>query len=124
MRSIGIVSVAGLVAATYGAIEAPVHIFQRSSTSTEKSGNLLSISPKDARLFLAQRLGLSSYHNLQGAGDDTVRLLNGYGHTQIPLFGSNEDHTSYRRLLVVIEGLDQPQGMLHMRCLLDNGSQN
>ena len=101
----------GLIASTNGALEAPVYTFDHPSTPIKKNDNLLSISPQDARLFLTHRLGLSRYHNLQDAGDDAIQLLNGYGGTQAPLFGADEEEDSrLRRLLVIVDGVEKPQG--------------
>ena len=111
MRLIGLFALVGLIACSHGALEAPVYTFGRTLASTKKSGNILSISPGDARLFLAHRLGLSRYHNLRDAREDTLHLLNDHGGTQAPLFSSDDGDTRLRRLLLVIEGVEQPRGI-------------
>jgi hypothetical protein len=62
----------------------------------------LKISPENARLVIAHRLGLSAYHQLENADDNTLSILNKH---QKPLF--SEEHPS-RKLLVIVEGVENP----------------
>ena len=91
------------------ASDALVYTFDRTPPSQRSTPP--SISPESARLFLAHRLGLSQFHNLEDADEDTLRLLNDYGGSQAPLFEAGDKHI--RRLLVIVEGLDDPASMEH-----------
>ena len=73
------------------------------------------ISPNTARLLLAQRLGLSRYHSIQDvAQDDLVNLLatlDHYGGNQRPLFDDDELIGAEEKVLLMVEGVPNPQGM-------------
>ena len=67
-----------------------------------------SISFENARLWLTNRLGLSSTLDLDKADTDTISLLNKYGDgSQATLFSPTE---SRPRKLVIIEGVEHPNG--------------
>ena len=70
-----------------------------------------SISPNTARLLLAQRLGLSQYHSLEGADESILDILNTYGGKHQELF-THEEHTrSNDRLLLIVDGVTKPEGL-------------
>lgn len=101
------ITVASITAASITTADALVYTFDQTSPSQSTSKS--TISAENTRLFLAQRLGLSQFHSLENADDDTLRLLDDYGGSQTPLFKSNDRHV--RRLLVIIEGLEDPASM-------------
>lgn len=72
----------------------------------------LSISPNTARLLLAQRLGLSQYHSLGQANEDDLGILNTYGGIQQQLFGNDDLLRSANKLIIIVEGLSNPEGVL------------
>lgn len=102
MRSALVALLAALAAAVQAASEASVWTFDRDSLPSIKPS---SISPENARLILAHRLGLSSYHSLKDADESTINLLNNFGGAEKPLFNEPSE-TEGRRLLVIIEGLE------------------
>lgn len=69
-----------------------------------------SVSPSTARLLLAQRLELSQYHSLEGADDSTVQYLNALGGTQKQIFLSGDQEETTQKLLVIVEGWENPKG--------------
>ena len=105
-------ALAGLVWAsaalqTYAALsEASVYFFDKNTNPSEAQPP--SVSPSTARLLLAQRLGLSQYHSLKGAGDSTIKYLNALGGTQNPIFSDEEQEPL--KLLIFIEGWENPKG--------------
>jgi hypothetical protein len=90
--------------------EAPVYILDRSKSLSNDDGPSPTVNPRTARLLLAHRLGLSPYHPLESADDDTLNLLNAYGGIQTPLFGQFDRSLPTTRLLFLIEGVDNPDG--------------
>ena len=90
-----------VAAAVQGAQQASVWTFDRSNSVPQTSRP--SISPENARLLLAHRLGLSSYHSLKNADENTISLLN-IGE-QKSLFDESSDGAG-RKLLVIVEGLE------------------
>ena len=70
-----------------------------------------SISPNTARLLLAQRLGLSQFHSLEGADESTLDVLNTYGGKQQQLFNDEQHARSNDRLLLVVDGVTKPEGL-------------
>ena len=104
--------VAGAFSAVQAAIfEAPVYIFNDKSTASA-SHDLPSLSPETARLVLADRLGLSQYHSLLGANEFTIQHLNQLGALRSQHLLNDEPEQGRRsgRLLLVIEGIETPQG--------------
>ena len=80
--------------------EALIYTFPESSQGRSRTPT---ISPNDARLLFAQRLGLSEYHSLGDVHQDTLELLNVYGGQQRSIF-DDASKDGLRRLLVVVEG--------------------
>lgn len=86
-------------------------VYINSDVPSEDGGKPPSISPSDARLLFAQRLGLSQYHSLGDIGQDSFKFLNTYGEWQENLFSEERWHNP-RRLLVIVEGVQHPQDLL------------
>jgi hypothetical protein len=109
MKSLAILSLASAVAQVIAASpEASVYL---SDSSQQHHTKPPSISPLEARLLFAQRLGLSSYDSLGDVSDSTLELLNLYGGAQKQLF-HEEQWQSPSRLLAIVEGVEHPEGML------------
>ena len=88
--------------------EALVYISEAASPPSHEV--LPSISPITARLLLAQRLGLSQYHSLEGADESTIEALNVYGVKETQLFGYEERREATEKLLVIVDGVSNPKG--------------
>ena len=69
-----------------------------------------SVSPETARLILAQRLGLSRFHSIQHANDETIQQLNAYGGRQQKLFGREDRERTRAHVLVWIEDVEDATG--------------
>lgn len=112
MRLHASIFIAGAFSVVQAAVlEAPVYIFNDKSTASA-SQDLPSLSPETARLVLADRLGLSQYHSLLGANELTIKYLNQLGALRSQHLLNDEPERSRRsgRLLLVIEGVETPQG--------------
>lgn len=66
------------------------------------------LDPSEARLVIAQRLGLSRYHNLNKATDRTLRLLNAFSPAPESLLSAHQEERP-RQALVIIEGVEDPE---------------
>ncbi len=91
--------------------EAPLYVQDGSLSSPISKAQ--SISPNTARLLLAQRLGLSQYHDLGDADEVALDVLNRYGGPQQSAFGEEDEpqKQSLDRLLFIIEGVEYPEGI-------------
>ena len=69
-----------------------------------------SITPHEARLLLAQRLGLSQYHSLGDVEESTLEFLNTYGGPSTHLFSEKQWDDGPRRVLAIVEGVQHPEG--------------
>lgn len=108
-------SVAGVVcAASQSAVVYTVGSF---STLPKVASDIPSIQPQTARLLLSQTLGLSEYHTLKGASEDTLQDLNGLAETQTPLFDGSHHNQSRQRVLLIVEGIEKPEG-IHLKAFL------
>ncbi|OJD35117.1 uncharacterized protein BKCO1_1900016 [Diplodia corticola] len=61
------------------------------------------LSPDTARLVFAQRLGLSQYHSLKHADDDTIQHINDFGSPRHQLL--DDDELEPKQFMVVVEGV-------------------
>ena len=107
MRSLRTLLAAGLASAA--AVEAPVYTFGPSSH--QATGRPPSISAANARLYLAQRLGLSQFESLGLADNTTLQLLNTERVGQIPLF-SDAGEQDTRRSLIIVEDIEDAERAL------------
>lgn len=69
-----------------------------------------SVSPTTARLLFAQRLGLSHYHSLDGADEDTIELINQFGGKHGQLFIDRVERQPDQKVLVFVENVEHPEG--------------
>lgn len=90
--------------------EAPLYI--QDDSPNPPTSKAPSISPATARLLLAQRLGLSQYHDLGDVDETTLDVLNTYGGPQQSAFGEEAAprQQSPDKLLFIIEGVEYPEG--------------
>ena len=96
--------IASVVAYAFASLDAVVYTLD----ATARNGQALSIGGENARLWLANRLGLSSFYSLEQADTNTLSLLNQYEDDQEPLFSPAETKS---RKLVIIEGVQSPEGI-------------
>lgn len=92
------------------AVAAEALIYTSDVPSPASRAGTPSISPNTARLLLAQRLGLSQYHSLEGADKSTLDILNTYGGKQQQLFAHEEHSRSNDRFLLIVDGVTKPEG--------------
>lgn len=94
---------------TYAASpEASVYFFDKNTEPSEAQPP--SLSPSTARLLLAQRLELSQYHSLKDADSSTIRQLNALGGTPKQIFPNEEQGETPMKLLIIVEGWEDPKG--------------
>ncbi|KAL8955303.1 MAG: hypothetical protein Q9183_006701, partial [Haloplaca sp. 2 TL-2023] len=89
------------------AVASPAYIYVTGSTDKATPQTL---SPVNARLLLARRLGLSKYHSLENAEDSTLKILNDYGGEQRTLLSEEEQWSGDRRNLVVVDDVEDLDG--------------
>lgn len=77
---------------------------------TAPRGEATSISTITTRLLLAQRLGLSQYHSLEDASDDSIQVLNSFGGVQELSFLDESRERRTDKFVAIIENVDQPEG--------------
>lgn len=90
-----------LAGAASAAPDAKVYLFPRDESS--KPSHPPALSPEEARLIFAQRLGVSQYHSLDGAGEDTLSYINQFGGRQKQLFEAG-GRSKATELILVVEG--------------------
>lgn len=73
-----------------------------------------------ARLILAQRLDLAQFHTIASADEEAIRQINSFGAEQQTLFGHDRhtEHTS--RVLIVVEGVQEPSSKAGIQIQHDN----
>lgn len=97
---------------------ASVYIFDHKSPLSTFEKAPSSVSPLNARLLFAQRLGLSEYHKLENAEETVLSLLNRFGSAQLPLFSGIDEPETTHRLLVMVDGVeDHDRSWLHFACI-------
>jgi hypothetical protein len=91
-----------LVGAASAFSDASVYILQGKEWS-KSSISPPTLTPEQARLVFAQRLGVSQYHDLADAGKDTLSYINEFGANGASLFRASLGDKA-AELLVVVEG--------------------
>jgi len=82
--------------------DATVYLFQ--GDELPNTSNTPSLTPEQARLVFAQRLGTSKYHGLGDASESTISYINQFGGRQESLFlDSAKDKAS--ELVMIVEGV-------------------
>lgn len=107
MRLLTVLSWAGAVAQVYSA-SPEAHVYLSGKDQVHHISP--SISPRDARLLFAQRLGVSSFHSLGDVSESTLEVISRYSGSQQPLF-HEEQWQSPSKLLVIAEGVEHPEGI-------------
>lgn len=90
------------IAATSASLEASVYLLQ--ADNLPESSNPPTLSPEQARLIFAQRLGASKFHNLEDASATTLSYINKFGGEQTSLFGDVLVNRA-RELVLIVEGV-------------------
>jgi hypothetical protein len=80
------------------------YLFPFDITTQDSSKTLLSLSPPNARLLLAQRFSSSNDLSLGDVDEDVILALNRFGGAQRSLFGEDQDVQRLSKLLIVVEG--------------------
>ncbi|QDS67799.1 hypothetical protein FKW77_006908 [Venturia effusa] len=87
---------------------ANVYVYDHHGASSPHTSSSETIDAKTSRLILAQRLGLSRFHALKTTDDEALRRINDFGGRQRPLFATEKPAEGPSRVLVVVEGVDEP----------------
>jgi hypothetical protein len=82
--------------------DASVYIFQRDNSPSISRPPFL--TPEQARLIFAQRLGASQYHGLGDASEDTLSYINRFGGRRESLFQDGADDKT-PELVLIVEGV-------------------
>jgi hypothetical protein len=69
------------------------------------------ISASTARLLFAERLGLSHYHSIEQADDDTIDFLNHFGGSHEQIFIDENERKADQKVLVFVENVERPEGI-------------
>lgn len=69
------------------------------------------VSTTAARLLFAQRLGLSQYHTIDRADENTIDLINRFGGTHDQIFNDSNERTADQKVLIFVENVERPQGI-------------
>lgn len=99
--SAGLASILLLAGATYAEV---AHVILPDLTKSQVSPR--AVSPSDARLVFAQRLGLEEFHSLQNANEATIESLNLLGAKPEPLFSGKSLAEPQQSAIIVVEGAD------------------
>lgn len=84
---------------------ASVYIFQGEKWPKTSTPAPEILSPEQARLVIAQRLGVSQYHSLKDASRETLKYINSFGRNQDSLFSDELVREKPAELVIVVEGV-------------------
>jgi hypothetical protein len=105
MRLLATLLPALLGAASAASEQASVYIFQGSSSSP--SSNPPTLTPEQARLVFAQRLGISQFHGLGDAKESTLSYINKFGgRREESLFEDEAQQDQAAELVLVVEDVE------------------
>lgn len=89
-----------------------VFVYDHDGPSLPHTSNPEIINAQTARLIFAQRLGLSQFHTLSTTDDEALRRINDFGGWQRPLFAPEKPAEGPSKVMIVVEGVDEPMSML------------
>ncbi|PQE20399.1 arsenate reductase protein [Rutstroemia sp. NJR-2017a BBW] len=92
-----------LVSTVSAATEAPAYLFQGQKWPSN-SGSPPALSPTEARLVLAQRLGISQYHDIGSVKDSAIKHINKFGGQLKSLF-NDAPKDKAAELVMIVEGV-------------------
>jgi hypothetical protein len=75
------------------------------ASQRDSSTGTPSLSPEEARFVIAQRLGVSQYHDIHTATEDAIGYVNVFGNQQSTLLGHLNHDDDRSRLVVMVEGM-------------------
>lgn len=90
------------IGAASAASDATVYLFQ--GEDNQASSNTPALTPEQARLVFAQRLGTSQYHGLGDASENTISYINQFGGQGESLFQDAAGDKA-AELVVIVEGV-------------------
>lgn len=121
MKGLSLCLAAGLVATVRAVSPAAVYTFD-SGRSTPSPDAPSTVSPEAVRLVLAQRLGISRYHELKSIDDVALQQIDKHSGPQRLLFDDSDRGRKVPKLLVMVEGVENIEGMTSHGTLLRGGS--
>lgn len=83
----------------------PAHVYTFPVVKPESSTDIPTLSPNEARLVIAQRLGVSRYHNIHDATNDGIKYIDTFGGQQSSVFGSQIENDEKSHLVLIVEGV-------------------
>ncbi|KAI1005353.1 hypothetical protein K3495_g2864 [Podosphaera aphanis] len=101
MRLSASILLLGLTSIISASPNASVYIFPR--RSSPNVSNIPVLSPEQARLVLAQRLGVSRYHRLGDASESTISYINEFGRQDVSLVENSAERVA--ELVLIVEGV-------------------
>ena len=88
------------------------NVFLFSNTEFPNQSSPPTLSPDAAALVIAQRVGVSQYHNLEDASEDVLNHINNFGGSRPQLFGDSISNAGRPQLVLMVDGVKQPLSML------------
>lgn len=95
---------------------ANVYVYDHDGSSSPHTPSSETIDAETSRLIFAQRLGLSQFHTLKNTDDEALRRINDFGGRQRPLFAADKPAEGPSKVIIVVEGVDEPMSMSN--CIL------
>lgn len=112
MKASGALAISVITGLAYSSfLDGLVYIFDNALQQAPATEVRPLIQPQIARLLFAQRLGLSQYHSLEEPQETTLDFFNRYGETYEHLFEEARSGKERQRLLVIVEGVEKPEGV-------------
>jgi hypothetical protein len=87
---------------------AKVFIFPEQGSSS----SVPTLTPEEARLIIAHRLGISQYHNLRYPSKEILSYINSFGSRHSPFFPDDTQDDNRSHLVIVVEGASSAVGRL------------
>lgn len=103
MKLLASLFVSALIGTASATSHASVYVFQ-GQASPKSSANPPTLSPDDARLIFAQRLGASQYHGLAGVEKETLSYITEFGGSRGGLFEDSAQDV-VPELVLIVDGV-------------------
>lgn len=110
MRTDAVWLAASIVGCARATLRSAVYVSGPSVQSEQIGSEAPSISFDDAQVYLAERLNVADTYSLGGVQSTVLGLLNQIQGSAQRVFGDVKGREEVRRTLVIVEGLDDPEG--------------
>ena len=110
MRSPSLLCLAALVEAAR-AVSPLAAVYTFDNGAAPLTGETAIFDPETVRLILSRRLDVSRYHNIHDVDQTLLQQIDHLGGAELTLFNEDNEAEKVSKLLIMVEGVEDIQGL-------------